>query len=117
MAIARSEVEATLESLPRPVRERAELIPVMYESVPSRQLVRDGVEPDILGLFVGESFIEEGGTTDPLPAQIILFLGNLWEEAEGDDSRFREEVHTTYLHELGHYLGLDEGDLEERGLE
>jgi predicted Zn-dependent protease with MMP-like domain len=30
---------------------------------------------------------------------------------------FREEVATTLLHELGHYLGLDEGDLTDRGLE
>ena len=30
---------------------------------------------------------------------------------------FRGEVHTTFLHELGHYLGLDEDGLIERGLE
>jgi predicted Zn-dependent protease with MMP-like domain len=31
--------------------------------------------------------------------------------------RFRNEIRITYLHELGHYLGLDEDDLFERGLE
>ena len=36
---------------------------------------------------------------------------------EEDEEIFREEVHTTYLHELGHYLGLDEDDLFDRGLE
>ncbi|NCC93758.1 MAG: hypothetical protein EOM10_10815, partial [Opitutae bacterium] len=30
---------------------------------------------------------------------------------------YRDEVRVTYYHELGHYLGLEEGDLEERGLE
>ncbi len=30
---------------------------------------------------------------------------------------FDQEVRLTYLHELGHYLGLDESDLEKRGLE
>jgi len=53
----------------------------------------------------------------PLPAQIILFLENLWDFAEEDEEFFREEVRTTYLHELGHYLGLNEIDLEERGLD
>ncbi len=53
----------------------------------------------------------------PLPPQIILFLENLWDQAEGDEDLFCDEVHTTCLHELGHYLGLDEDDLCERGLE
>ena len=33
---------------------------------------------------------------------------------EGED--FDDEVRLTYLHELGHHLGWDEGDLEARGL-
>jgi predicted Zn-dependent protease with MMP-like domain len=48
--------------------------------------------------------------------QVILFLGNLWDEVEGDVELFLSEVRTTYLHELGHYLGLDEDDLADRGL-
>ena len=52
-----------------------------------------------------------------MPPQIILFLENLWDFAEGDESVFREEVATTLLHELGHYLGLDEDELTDRGLE
>ena len=53
----------------------------------------------------------------PMPPQIILFLENLWDFAEADEEVSGEEVHTTYLHELGHYLGLDEDDLFDRGLE
>jgi predicted Zn-dependent protease with MMP-like domain len=29
---------------------------------------------------------------------------------------YREEIRATFPHEPGHYLGLDEGDLEARGL-
>ena len=37
--------------------------------------------------------------------------------ASGDeDADFEDEVRLTYLHELGHHFGWDEGDLEERGL-
>ena len=39
------------------------------------------------------------------------------EQAAGDIKTFREEVRKTLMHELGHYLGLDEDDLIERGLE
>lgn len=52
-----------------------------------------------------------------MPPQIILFLENIWEYAEGDAGVYRVEVRTTLLHELGHYLGLDEDDLAERGLD
>jgi len=34
-----------------------------------------------------------------------------------EEDSYREEVRITFLHELGHYLGLDEGDLFQRGLE
>jgi len=46
-----------------------------------------------------------------------LFLENLWDLAGGEEKKFRDEVQTTYLHELGHYLGLDEDELTKRGLE
>ena len=36
--------------------------------------------------------------------------------AEDDPDTFREEVRITFLHELGHLLGLDEEDLDVRGL-
>jgi predicted Zn-dependent protease with MMP-like domain len=52
-----------------------------------------------------------------MPPQIILFLDNLWDFADRDEGVFRQEVRTTLLHELGHYLGLDEDDLTERGLD
>jgi predicted Zn-dependent protease with MMP-like domain len=114
-ALALAEVEATLEALPKPLRERAEKLPVTFERQPNAGLQADGIEPDTLGLFTGPEFTEEGNV--PLPPQIILFLENLWDFAEGDEEIFRDEVHTTFLHELGHYLGLDEDELTERGLE
>jgi predicted Zn-dependent protease with MMP-like domain len=116
-ALALDEVEETLAALPAPLRERAKALPVTFERRPNAAHRRDGIEPDTLGLFVGPEFAYEGSTALPLPPQIILFLENLWEQAEADEEIFREEVNTTYLHELGHYLGLDEDDLFERGLE
>jgi predicted Zn-dependent protease with MMP-like domain len=116
-ALAREEVEATLAALPAPLAERAKALPITFERRPNAAHRRDGIEPDTLGLFVGPEFAYEETTTMPLPPQIILFLENIWDLAEADEEFFREEVRTTYLHELGHYLGLDEDDLFERGLE
>ena len=116
-ALALEEVGATLAELPAPLRERARALPVTFERKPNAALCRDGIEPDTLGLFVGPEFAFEETTALPLPPQIILFLENIRDMAEGDEEIFREEVRTTYMHELGHYLGLDEDDLFDRGLE
>jgi len=113
--LALAEVEATLDELPVALRERARALPVTFERRPNRALQADGFAPDTLGMFVGPEFAEEGHS--PMPPQIILFLLNLWEFADADEEIFGEEVHTTYLHELGHYLGLNEDELTERGLE
>ena len=113
--VASREVEATLAALPKPLRARAEKLPVTFERQPNADLQADGIEPDTLGLFTGPEFADEGNV--PLPPQIILFLENIWNFAEGDEVIFREEVRTTFLHELGHYLGLDEDEIAGRGLE
>ena|ERR1035437_9845715 len=116
-ALALAEVKATLAALPEPLRDRAQALPVTFERLPNKAQLRDGIYSDTLGLFVGPEFAHEETASLPLPPQIILFLANLWDMAEGDEDSFREEVRTTYLHELGHYLGLDEDDLFDRGLE
>lgn len=113
--LALAEIEAALAALPKPLREQAEQLPVTLERIPNAGLQADGIEADTLGLFTGAEFADEG--TAVLPPQIILFLENLWDFAGEDEAIFCEEVHTTYLHELGHFLGLDEDDLAERGLE
>jgi predicted Zn-dependent protease with MMP-like domain len=113
--IAQAEVESILSALPGPLRERAAPLPVSYEARPGDDLLADGYEPDLLGLFVGSALAETDDS--PLPPQIVLFLENIRELADDDEEVYREEVRTTYLHELGHYLGLDEIDLEERGLD
>ena len=113
--LAITEVEATLAALPTALREQAQRLPITLERVPNVDLRNDGIAIDTLGLFTGAEFADMGG--EVLPSQIILFLENIWEFAEGDEKLFCEEVHTTFLHELVHFFGLGEDDLFERGLE
>src|SRR5664279_2602659 len=112
-ADADEEVEALVRRLPAELRDKARTIPVTYEPFPTQAMVDDDkLDPDLLGLFVGDCYAEiESGMTD-LPPQILLFLMSLWDYVDHRAGDFREEVRRTYLHELGHYLGLDEGDLE-----
>ena len=116
--MAKREVEALRLKLPREMARRAGEVPVVMLPRPTKAMVRDdGVDPDLLGLFVGPNCAEGVESGDPLPPEILLFLENLWDYADGDEEIFREEVRVTYYHELGHYLGLEEDDLEDRGLE
>jgi len=117
-AIAQQVVTSAQRRLPADVRAVAENVPVCYEAYPSQTIVADGLEPDILGLFVGQEHgSEHESDSVPQPSQILLFLENILDQAEGDESLYRDEVRLTYLHELGHYLGWDEDEVARRGLE
>lgn len=116
-AIAGQVVSAAQRRLPPEVRAAAERVPVCYEPQPNAALQAEGWEPDILGLFVGHEHRGELAEGAPLPPQILLFLDNLWDYAEGDETLYRDEVRLTYLHELGHYLGWDEDEIAQRGLD
>lgn len=110
-------VTAIQRKLPPEIRAFAEALPVHYESGPDDDVLNDGFEPDILGLFTGDPLSQPADDRGPSPPQIILYLDNLWDVAEGDPKLFREETRLTYLHELGHYLGWDEDEVAARGLE
>jgi predicted Zn-dependent protease with MMP-like domain len=116
-AAANAEVCDIVASLPAPLRAPAAALPVTLERTPSTAQIEDGIEPDTLGLFIGPEYADQEITPFPVPPQIILFVENLWDLAENDEEWFRKEIRTTFLHELGHYLGLDEDDLYDRGLE
>jgi len=116
--VARAEkvVARTQQGLPTEIRKLSLELPVSYHDWPGDDVLDGEFEPDILGLFVGDHHGLEAGVGNAVPPQIFLYLENIRDEADGDPSRFDEEVRITYLHELGHYLGWDEDDVEARGL-
>jgi predicted Zn-dependent protease with MMP-like domain len=117
VGVAADIVGATQRRLPPEIRPLARAIPVHYEHVPAADVIAEGFEPDILGLFTGNPHGEETAHDNPSPPQILLYLDNLWDFAEEDLDIFRDEVRLTYLHELGHYLGWDEDEVAARGLD
>ncbi|MFA7345326.1 MAG: metallopeptidase family protein [Terrimicrobiaceae bacterium] len=105
LKIAETEVAATISELPAPVRKALRDVPVLMEKHPSSQDVADGIEADTLGYF------------DEYPAvRIRLWLENIEDYALEEGHSFADEVRITLLHEIGHVLGWDEDDVEERGL-
>ena len=110
--LASAEVAMISKVLPEEIAGMAGNCTVSFENEPDDS---EGLEDGTLGLFEGASLIEE---PDPeaMP-RIRIFVTNLWDYTGGDEQDFLDEVGTTYLHELGHYLGWDEDEIAERGLE
>ncbi len=117
MEIAEQEVRAAQRRLKGVLRERAEALPVVCHDRPTPEILGGEFEPDLLGLFVGAPANEPAEGVADVPAHILLFVQELWDFSEGDEATYREEVRITYLHELGHYLGWDEDEVAQRGLE
>ncbi len=115
--IAADAVGGAQRQLPPEIRALARGVPVHYERLPAADVIAEGFPADILGLFTGSAHGLELAHDQPAPAQILLYLENLWDFAEEDLEIFRDETRLTYLHELGHYLGWDEDDLAARGLD
>ena len=104
-----------MKALPPEVQEAARACVICYEERPGQGAYDGELEGDELGLFEGTCLLDEP-SPEEVP-RIRLFLSNLWEWVEGDEQDYRDEVGTTLLHELGHYLGWDEDEVGERGLE
>jgi len=104
-----------LAELPQHIRDHLERVPILIDDAPSEDLVADGIDPRLLGLFQGTPMPEDGALA-PSVTNILLFKRNLERIAE-DADHLAEEVRITVLHETAHYFGLDEEDLEALGLD
>jgi predicted Zn-dependent protease with MMP-like domain len=92
-------VRRALDSLPPEIAARLENVAVVVED-------ENPDEPDLLGLFEVDEF---------MPARIAIYRRPLEEEFGNDPGQLREEIRITVLHELAHYFGMDEDQLDELG--
>ena len=115
--IAADTVGAAQRRLPPAIRALARGVVVHYEQAPAPDVLAEGFEPDILGLFMGAPHGTELSEGNPTPPQILLYLASLWDFSGEEIDVFRAEVRLTYLHELGHFLGWSEDEVAARGLD
>lgn len=115
-SIAEAEIARLAKRLPPEVRAALHQLPVHVHARPDAEIAAE-LGDDLLGLFSGEALQERGETLLPTPPQIHLYLENIWEAAEHDPTNYREEFRITLLHELGHFLGWDEDEMEQHGID
>jgi predicted Zn-dependent protease with MMP-like domain len=113
------QLEQARARLPDSFRGHLESVGLFVEDLPEEELLCEEsppLSPELLGLFVGvtldgQSYLAGGGE---LPPRIYLFKRNL-ERTVRRPAELAEQIRVTLFHELGHYLGLDEDDLEHTG--
>jgi predicted Zn-dependent protease with MMP-like domain/Flp pilus assembly protein TadD len=114
-------VEDALRSLPGPVRRYLSNVAITVEDAPSDDDLLGSdppLSPAILGLFRGAPYGQKA-SMDPwshFPSSIVLYQKNLERFARSRKDLI-EQIGVTLLHEVGHFLGLDEDELYARGLD
>ena len=90
---------------------------MLVESKPTRKIAEhaSGINPEVLGLFVGTSVGDKVFAGSGYGDVVLLFQKNL-ERTGRSRQEVSKEMKVTLLHEYGHYLGFDEEELEHLGL-
>jgi len=116
--------EEALDALPAKFRKRIHNVAVLVEDVPPRQVSRrgsrnagiidsDNAENLVLGVFEGVPTTKKSVfDLSAGPDRIVLYQKNI-EAVCSNEYEIRKEIRQTILHELGHYFGMTEAQLED----
>ena len=106
-----------LEELPSRIRSSIENVAILVEEWPSdEELEEAGLQGPggLFGVYRGVPLPERQGLPPPLPDTITLYQGSI-ELACNSREQVVQELRVTLLHEVGHYLGMSEDDLDALG--
>jgi len=107
-------VEEALASVPKPFLDLLRNIAVIVEDEPTDADLDDvGFDDDteLLGIFRGIALPDQGFDGAPMPGEIAIFRGPLTRVCDSRDELI-QEIRDTVIHELGHYFGLDDHEME-----
>ena len=112
----RALVDEALETIPTRFRDAMQNIAIVVDDEPSAEQL-EGVEiepPDtLLGLYEGIPLPErQWAHGNTLPDKITLFQRPI-EESSDDEDDLVVCIGETLIHEVGHYFGLSEEEIEE----
>jgi predicted Zn-dependent protease with MMP-like domain len=109
-------VAEALHSIPRRFRKAMKNIAIVVEDEPAQDLLDDmEIEPPdtLLGLYQGTPLTERTSSYgNVLPDRVLIFQGP-HERAADDEDDLVVAIGETLIHEIGHYFGLSEEEIEE----
>lgn len=102
--------------IPKRFRREMKNLALVVEDAPSPELLSEmDIEPPdtLYGLYQGTPLPERTWAFgNQLPDRITLFQGPIEEDCE-DEDEVRAVIGETLIHEVGHYFGLSEEEIEE----
>ena len=107
-------VENALTRLPRRFKQKIKNISIEVEDIPSQELLRDmGIERGTLfGLYQGVPLTaREWNYGNMLPDRITIYQRPIEQTAQSP-AEIEEIVLDTVIHEIGHYFGFDDEELD-----
>jgi predicted Zn-dependent protease with MMP-like domain len=120
--VRRSRFDAILrravDALPKPFRDALQNVVIRVEAWPPDELLDEldvPLDDTLYGFYHGIP-LPERSVGDPyrLPDVISIYQGPL-EEDYPDPAELERQIRITLLHEIGHYFGMDEDQLERLG--
>jgi len=110
-------VGEALASIPRQFRDAMQNIAIVVEDEPSPDLLEEmEIEPPdtLFGLYQGTPLTERTTSSygNVLPDRVLIFQGPHERETD-DDEDLIVCIGETLIHEIGHYFGLSEEEIEE----
>ena len=115
----RKAVARVIDKLPKEFREQLRNVEIVVEARPSKELLlAEGLDPredTLYGIYQGVPLPDRSALDPPLlPDKITIFAEPLLEDFP-DPDELREEIRLTVLHEIAHYFGMEEEDIEDLG--
>ena len=99
-----------LARLPPDLRALAETVVLEVEEAPA-----PGEGRDLLGLYEGVPLVERHADSVLLEPDRITLFQRPHESMARTEVELRRQIRRTLIHELGHFFGFDEDELERRG--
>ncbi len=118
-------VAEALDGLPQKYRALLNNIVILVEDVPAEQGSPEHVKDNddlLMGEFIGVPRTSRAlWDMPPEPARVVLYQKNIEsyaadaaaDEGLSVDEILREEIRLTLLHELGHFFGMEEDQLDD----
>ena len=115
----RDEVVRVLDKLPRRFRKHLQNIEIVVEDKPARDLMLSvGLDPrhdTLYGLYQGVPLPDRSAFYPPiLPDKITIFSQPLLKDFS-DPEELRDQIRTTVLHEIAHFFGFDDDEIDKLG--
>jgi predicted Zn-dependent protease with MMP-like domain len=113
-------VRRAIQRIPKEIRDHLKNVVITVRKRPSAELLDElgmtAADPP-LGLYQGASLMERSVFAPPLYPDTIFIFQEPLERMCRTIPELEEEIEITVVHEIAHFLGIDDGRLAELGYE